>query len=212
MFKLTQFNGNAATYDPWKTRMEIQIKVLGLTKLIDNSDLILDIKDFDKLDEKLYDLMVCAVSDGVLGTLKSCGKSGSARWNRLESESVLSTLLNYRYQGNGIQAHCDDVIALINNLIAKDVNFDSDLSVCILPPEYLPFVTTISAQVGVTLTVDLVRTRAIAQEMRLRRNGSDAVLFSKSKQQSPNFTGGAKKGRFGKRRIYIIQRGHMNIQ
>jgi hypothetical protein len=47
MFKLTQFNGNAATYDPWKTRMEIQ--VLGLTKRIDNSALISDIKGFDEL-------------------------------------------------------------------------------------------------------------------------------------------------------------------
>ena len=129
LFKVTQFNGNAATYDPWKTRMEIQIKVLGLTKLVDNSALIDDIKGFEELDEKFYDLMVCSVSDSVLGTLKSCGKSGSAMWNRLESEfnrkdvaskySVLAQLLSYRYQGSGIQAHCDDVIALIITLIAK---------------------------------------------------------------------------------------------
>ena len=41
LFKVTQFNGNAAAYDAWKTRMEIQIKVLGLTMLTDNSLLIL---------------------------------------------------------------------------------------------------------------------------------------------------------------------------
>ena len=58
--------------------MQIQIKVLGLTQLMDNSVLIDDIKGFEKLDEKFYDLMVCSVSDSVLGTLKSCGKSGSA--------------------------------------------------------------------------------------------------------------------------------------
>ena len=194
--------------------MEIQIKVLGLTKLSDNSSLIEDIKDFDELDEKFYDLMVCSVSDSVLGTLKSCGKSGSAMWNRLESEfnrkdvaskySVLAQLLSYRYLGNGIQTHCDDVIALINTLIAKGVNFDSDLGVCILlfslPAEFSTFVTTISAQVGVTLTVDIVRTRVIAEEMRLRRTGSDAVLFSKSKHQNRNFTGGPKKGGLEKRK------------
>ena len=77
-FKVTQFNGNAAAYDAWKTRMEIQIKLLGLTQQVDNSTLIDDIKGFDALDEKLYDLMVCSVSDSVLGTLKSCGKSGSS--------------------------------------------------------------------------------------------------------------------------------------
>ena len=38
-FKVTQFNGNAATHDAWKTRMEIQIKLLGLSKLVDNSTL-----------------------------------------------------------------------------------------------------------------------------------------------------------------------------
>lgn len=214
LFKVTQFNGNAAAYDAWKTRMEIQIKVLGLTMLTDNSLLIDDIKDFDVLDEKFYDLMVCSVSDSVLGTLKSCGKSGSTMWHRLESEfnrkdvaskySVLAQLLSFRYQGNGIQAHCDEVIALINTLIAKGVNFDSDLGVCILlfslPAEYSTFVTTISAQVGVTLTVDLVRTRVIAEEMRLRRTGSDAVLFSKGKHQNRNFTGGTKKGGFEKRK------------
>ena len=135
-------------------------------------------------------------------------------WHRLESEfnrkdvaskySVLAQLLSFRYQGNGIQAHCDEVIALINTLIAKGVNFDSDLGVCIvlfsLPAEYSTFVTTISAQVGVTLTVDLVRTRVIAEEMRLRRTGSDAVLFSKGKHQNRNFTGGTKKGGFEKRK------------
>lgn len=214
LFKVTQFNGNAAAYDAWKTRMEIQIKVLGLTLLTDNSQLIEDIKDFETLDEKFYDLMVCSVSDSVLGTLKSCGKSGSAMWHRLESEfnrkdvaskySVLAQLLSYRYHGNGIQTHCDDVIALINTLIAKGVNFDSDLGVCILlfslPAEFSTFVTTISAQVGVTLTVDIVRTRVIAEEMRLRRTGSDAVLFSKSKHQNRNFTGGPKKGGLEKRK------------
>ena len=213
-FKVTQFNGNATTYDAWKTRMEIQIKLLGLTQLVDNSTLNDEIKGFAELDEKLYDLMVSSVTDSVLGTLKSCGKSGSTMWHRLESEfnrkdvaskySVLAQLLSYRYQGSGIQSHCDDVIALINTLIAKGVNFDSDLGVCILlfslPAEYSTFVTTISAQVGVTLTVDLVRTRVIAEEMRLRRTGSDAVLFSKSKHQSRNFTGGPKKGGLEKRK------------
>jgi hypothetical protein len=194
--------------------MEIQIKNLGLKELSENSCLIEEIKGFDELDEKFYDLMVCSVSDSVLGTLKSCGKSGSAMWNRLESEfnrkdvaskySVLAQLLSYRYIGNGIQTHCDDVIALINTLIAKEVNFDSELGVCILlfslPAEYSTFVTTISAQVGVTLTVDMVRTRVIAEEMRLRRTGSDAVLFSNSKHQNRNFTGGPKKGGLEKRK------------
>ena len=36
--------------------------------------------------------------------------------------------------------------------------------------------------------------------MRLRRTGSDAVLFSKSKHQGRNFTGGPKKGGFEKRK------------
>ena len=65
LFKVTQFNGNAATYDPWKTRMEIQSKVLGLTQLVDISVLIDDINGFEKLDEKFYDLMVFSVSDSV---------------------------------------------------------------------------------------------------------------------------------------------------
>jgi hypothetical protein len=86
LFKVTQFNGNPAAHDAWKTRMEIQLKVLGLTKLIDNSCLISEIKGGDDLDEKLYDLMVCSVPDSVLGTLKGCGKSGSTMWHRLESE------------------------------------------------------------------------------------------------------------------------------
>jgi len=212
---LSQFNGEASKYDAWKTRMEILIKSLGLTGLIENKEMV-DYSEGELLDEKLYELMVCSVSDSVLG---SCGKSGLAMWRRLDSEynrtdvaskyGVLAQLLNYRHKGNGIQAHCDEVIALINTLIAKGVNFDSDLGVCILlfslPAEYSTFVTTISAQVGVTLSVDLVRTRVIAEEMRLRRTGSDAVLFSKSKHQNQNFTGKTKKGRLQKKKRKLFQ-------
>ena len=36
--------------------------------------------------------------------------------------------------------------------------------------------------------------------MRLRRTGADAVLFSKSKHQGPNSTGGTKKGGLSKRK------------
>ena len=62
--------------------MEIHLKSLGLIKLVDSSVLHSSIENFEELDEKFYD----SVSDSVLGTLKSCGKSGSAMWNRLESE------------------------------------------------------------------------------------------------------------------------------
>jgi len=65
--KISPFDGNQAGYDPWKIRMEIQIKELGLMKLVDNSELTSDIKGFDQLDEKLYGLIVCSVSDSVLG-------------------------------------------------------------------------------------------------------------------------------------------------
>ena len=113
-------------------------------------------------------------------------------WRHLDAEhnrkdvaskfAVMTQLLGYRYKGKGIQAHCDDVIALLYNLASKGMTFDSDFMVCLLlhslPAEYSTFVTTINAQVGVTLTIDLVRTRAIAEEMRLRRTGADHVLFS----------------------------------
>jgi hypothetical protein len=153
LFKITPFNGTAVSYDAWKTRMEIQVKALGMEELIKGEKLATDIKGYEELDEKFYELIVCSVTDSVLGALKSCGKSGSSMWYRLESEynrkdvaskyTVLSQLLSYRYQGNGMMSHCDDVIALINNLIAKGVNFDPDLGACILlyslPAEYSTF-------------------------------------------------------------------------
>lgn len=210
------FTGDSVHYDSWKTRMEVVLASMDLSDFVNIKDEmeVKKLSDFVLLDRRLHDLIVLCVTDSVLATLKACGKSGWQMWRHLDVEhnrqdvaskyAVMSQLLAYRYKGKGIKAHCDDVIALIYSLASKGTTFDSDFMVCILlhslPAEYSTFVTTISAQIGVELTVDIVRTRAIAEEMRLRRNGSDHVLLSQSRHMNQNVKARKRKGAFVEKR------------
>lgn len=51
---------------------------------------------------------------------------------------------------------------------------------------------------GVTLTLEQVRTRAITEEMRLQQSGSDHVLLTNGRQGNQNFRAGKRKVAFVK--------------
>ena len=203
------FKGDTTSFDNWKTRMEIVFESLELSKLVAASEAELTgLTDREVLDRRLHDVLVLSVSDTVLSLLKDCQKSGWKMWNKLEAEynrtdvaakyQVLNQLLSYKYRGKGITSHCDEVIALMNALSAKGVTIDSDLKVCILlfslPAEFSTLVTTLGGHASLNLTVDVVRTRAIAEEMRLRRTGSDLVLYSNKGHQNQLVKGKKRKG------------------
>ena len=105
--------------------------------------------------------------------------------------------MSYRYKGQGVDVHCDEVIHLMNELSDRGMTLASELSVCILlyslPAELSTFVSSISGQESTTLTVDAVRIKAIAEETRLRGTGYEQVLFSTNRHQSNQVSPGKRK-------------------
>ena len=196
------FKGDTTSFDNWKTRMEIMFESLELSDLIATPESELNsFENFSVLDRRLHDVLVLSVSDTVLSLLKDCQKSGSRMWSKLEAEfnrTDVAAKYPIAYRGKGITSHCDEVIALMNALSAKGVTLDSDLKVCILlfslPAEFSTLVTTLGGHESLNLTVDVVRTRAIAEEMRLRRTGSDFVLYSNKGHQNQIVKGKKRKG------------------
>ena len=94
-------------------------------------------------------------------------------------------LFSYKYKGQGVQKHCDEVIQLMNELSDTGVTIESDLQVCILlyslPAELSTFVSTVCGQDSTNLTLDAVRIRAISEEARLRETECELALYSKYK-------------------------------
>ena len=193
------FNGK--NYFAWKMKMDVILRANGLKEFADG-EMVDKVKD-----QLLSDLLMMTLSNSIINALRTSVKSGRSMLRRLEAEynrkdvgtkyAVLSQFLSYRYKGQGVEVHCDEVIHLMNELSDKGMTLASELSVCILlyslPAELSTFVSSISGQDSRTLTVDAVRIKAIAEETRLRGTGYEQVLFSKNRHQSNQVSPGKRE-------------------
>ena len=184
------FNGRM--YFTWRRKLDVGLRAIGLYQKVQSG------KMTKVEDQLLADCLVGCLSDQILSGFRGLDESGKAILDRLESEynrkdasskfAVLSQLMFYQYKGKGMALHCDEVIGLIQELKGMGMPLASELSVLILlvslPAEYSTFATVIAGQDINGLTVDIVRTRAIGEEERLRRTESGQVLFSSNKPPS----------------------------
>jgi hypothetical protein len=173
---LTPFSGK--NYFTWKKKLNVVLRGLRLYEYA-----VGDFHD-DEKDRMLSDLLIMTLSDNILNNLMQCADQGRLMLNGLEDEynrkdvgskyAVLTQLLSYLYKGKRMEKHCDDVILLMNELSGKGMSLDPELCVCILlcslPAELPIFASTVSGQLSDGLTIDVLRTKVIAEEARKRGN------------------------------------------
>jgi len=189
---IAEFDGK--NYSAWRQKLGAVCRGLGLSGLLETDEV-----DPEK-DRQLGDLLLLCLSGPLTNMYRSYLHSGKETLRRLDAEynrkdvgskhSALTSLLSYKYRGNGVKKHCDDVIQLMNELSDTGLVLESDLMVCILlyslPAELNTFVSTICGQDSNSLTIDAVRIRAIAEEARLRGTEGELALPVKGKPPVKN--------------------------
>ena len=173
---IAEFDGK--NYSAWRQKLGAVCRGLGLSGLLETDEV-----DPEK-DRPLGDLLLLCLSGPLTNMYRSYLHSGKETLRRLDAEynrkdvgskhSALTSLLSYKYRGNGVKKHCDDVIQLMNELSDTGLVLESDLMVCILlyslPAELNTFVSTICGQDSNSSTIDAVRIRAIAEGVELKVN------------------------------------------
>jgi hypothetical protein len=198
---IPMFTGNPVYFFTWRTRMAILLEMDDMKDLVDAETLEVaqKVPHFVEKSRAIRNAIFFTVDGPVMTKINglTCGWEMwhllNTEYNRQDSASrydLFAQIWNFRYKGNGIRAHCDDIISLMDLLAAKKMVLEEELKVCVLlfslPAEFSAFVTSLHAQVGVSLTVDVVRTRVIAEEARmLRTTGHELALFSQNRSTLP---------------------------
>lgn len=186
------FDGDPLNYFNYIRRMETFFLQADLLEIVQAPSLeeAKKLDFFEERDRIVLQALIASLGESPMRRVNTL-KTGWEIWHRLSEDfnrqdiaskfETWSKLMSYRYKGNGIETHCDEVAGLFEVLAAKGMKIEEDFKVCVLlfsfPPSFSPFVTALQT-VNNKLTMDEVRNRAITEEAKMRFDGQDVVLYS----------------------------------
>jgi hypothetical protein len=196
-FNITPFDGSQINYFNYVSRMTSFFTQVDLKEIVDAGSLeeAKKLKEFEEKDSTVKFCLFASLGETPMRRVNQY-QYGWEVWNRITLDfnrqdiaskfETWSKLMSYKYRGNGIETHCDEVASLFELLEAKKMKIDEDFKVCALlysfPAQYGTLVTALQT-VSDKLTMAEVRTRAITEESKMRLDGQDMVLYSANRSR-----------------------------
>ncbi len=151
LLNIPPFNGDLINFFNYKTRLELFFEHADVLSVLNAPTLEQArlVSGFAEKDMVIRMAIVFSLGDIPMRRLNQVG-TGWEIWNPLNLEynrqdmasryETWSKLMSYKYQGNAIAAHCDEIIGTFELLNAKGIAVPEGLKVCVLlfsfPPQF----------------------------------------------------------------------------